>query len=244
MNSIARVAGRCLITMSIALTGAANASLELQGRDINGNPVAGNDASAVFLYDSALNITWLRDANVNGPMDWAQANTWATTLTVGSYSGWRLPTVKPVAGTFNYDFSNNGTTDIGYGATGTGWGNASEMGHLFYATLGNKGYCTPGAGGSAGCMAQAGFGLSNTGDFKKLQSYDYWSGTEYAPSPFHALHFSALDGNQHQDGKSSALYAIAVRPGDVVASVPELQAWALMLAGLGAMAVAVRRRPR
>ena len=47
--------------MALGLAGGAHASLV--GRDINGNAVLGSDASAVFLYDTVLDITWLRDAN-------------------------------------------------------------------------------------------------------------------------------------------------------------------------------------
>ncbi len=67
------------------------------------------------VYDTDLNITWLANANANGLMDWATANTWAAGLTVGGVSGWRLPTS---------DACN------GFNCTG------SEMGHLFYNELG------------------------------------------------------------------------------------------------------------
>jgi hypothetical protein len=35
----------------------------LLGRDIDGKAVAANSNSAVFLYDTVLDITWLRDGN-------------------------------------------------------------------------------------------------------------------------------------------------------------------------------------
>ena len=44
-------------------------------------------------------------------------------------------------------------------------------------------------------------------------------------------------------GKNSALYAAAVRPGDMAASVPKPQTLALTLLALGATVVARRRRP-
>jgi hypothetical protein len=233
------------LVLTSLVAGAANASLELQGRDINGNAVAGNDASAVFEYDSVLNITWLRNANVNGLMTWAQANTWATTLTVGGYSGWRLPTVSPVNGSsFNFNFSNNGTTDAGTGATGSGWGNANELGHLFYATLGNKGACTPGAGGSAGCTAQAGAGLVNSGDFKNFQrGVNYWTGMELNTA--YALGFGINTGEMNSlDKVTQPSYALAVRSGDVlsVAAVPLPASFPLTAAGLGVLGLVARRR--
>ena len=234
-----------LLAALLCVSGGAQAALV--GRDINGNAVAGSDGSAVFLYDNVLNVTWLRNANANGAMNWTQANTWAANLVVGTYDDWRLPTLTPVNGTaFNYNFTNNGTSDYGYAATGTGWGTASEMGHLFYVTLGNKGYFTPGAGGSSGFAEQPGWGLTNTGDFQNLQSGVYWSGLEYAPDTIYAWYFDTIGGDQSYGGKIQSLHALAVRPGDVLApaAVPIPAALPLLLSGLAALGVAGRRRGR
>ena len=46
-----------------------------------------------------------------------------------------------------------------------------------------------------------------------MQSYDYWSGTEYAPNPNNAWNFNTNDGNQNNDDKNNALFAVTVRPG-------------------------------
>jgi hypothetical protein len=43
-------------------------------------------------YDTDLDITWLRNANVNGPMTWADAVAWADGYSFGGYDDWRLPT--------------------------------------------------------------------------------------------------------------------------------------------------------
>ena len=75
------------------------------------------------------------------------------------------------------------------------------------------------------------------------KSYGYWSGTEYAPDD-EAWGFSTGAEDQSLYGKSNALYAVAVRPGDVTAAVPEPQAYALMLVGVGVVLLALRRRPR
>lgn len=81
--------------------------------------------------------------------------------------------------------------------------------------------------------------------FGNVQSaYVYGSGREYAPSPGFAWTFYTVDGLQSFDPKLLAFFAVAVRPGDVAAVGPEPQAYAVLLAGLGALMVAVRRRPR
>ena len=85
--------------------------------------------------------------------------------------------------------------------------------------------------------------LTQVAAFTDVRSVGYWSGTEYAPNPDLAWVFSTFVGFQNFDVKDSALYAVAVRPGDVAASVPEPQTLALALLALGAMVVARRRRP-
>ena len=86
--------------------------------------------------------------------------------------------------------------------------------------------------------------IANLALFSNVQSYVYWSGTESAPFPAFAWYFSTTNGLQEFGGKVSALYAVAVRPGDVAASVPEPQTLALALLALGATMVVRRRRPR
>lgn len=225
----------------------------LLGRDINGNAVASSNASAVFLYDTDLNVTWLRDANANaangnkGFMTWSAANNWANTLTVGAFSGWRLPTMFD-PGPCNY--SNAGGTDCGYNVrTKSGSTVYSEMAYLWYVELGNNAFCPPGLTSCKGPgVPQPGWGLSNTGDFQNMQAGAYWSGLEYAPDKDNAWVFSAGNGFQGLNFKSNpAALALAVRPGDVLqqptVSVPEPQGLVLLLSALAGMAVVRRRRP-
>ncbi len=180
-----------------------------------------------LIYDDDLNITWLQDANyamtsgydANGSMSWADAVTWADTLVYGGYSDWRLPTVVPQ----NYKIGFKGTTGFGFNIT-TG----SEMGHLFYTELNNLGYQA-----TNGTYPQPGWGLTNTGPFINLQPYHYWSGTEYAPNTYGAWDFYFGYGIQYANYKYSTLFALAVRPGDSVAtSVPEPGTVMLMGSGL------------
>lgn len=211
------------------------------------------DRGGGLIYDTDLNITWLQDANyaktsgydANGRMTWAEATAWAANLSYGGYDDWRLPSAKPINGsTFGYNFANDGSTDVGYNISeqGTAYAGSTqnEMAHLFYNSLDNKGrYDTSGA-------LQPRSGLSNTGPFSNIQSFYYWSGTEYAeyaPYNYRAWNFLFEDyGFQDATDKSYDNYfAWAVRPGDV-AAVPEVQTYALMLAGLGLIGWRARQR--
>lgn len=221
-----------LVTLALTCAvGGANASLV--GRDISGNAVVGSDASSVFLYDNVLNITWLRNANVNDAATWDQAKTWAANLTVGTYSGWRLPTMIAEPGIY-FSFSGG---DAGYSVRTTNGGTVfSEMASLWYDTLGNKARYN-----DFSFVAVSGSGLVNTGNFQNLQSTVYWSGLEYAPNPSNAWVFDTTSGAQGNSAKLTSFNALAVRDGDVLATPIPATAW-LMLSGIGALGAAARRR--
>ncbi|MDH4028435.1 MAG: DUF1566 domain-containing protein [Nitrospirota bacterium] len=71
------------------------------------------DRGGGLIYDDALDITWLQNANYPGnTMTWLEADDWAASLVFQGFDDWRLP-----------------ATDIScsdYKCTG------NEMGHLFY----------------------------------------------------------------------------------------------------------------
>lgn len=215
----------------------------LQGRDLDGDL-----STFEAYYDTALDITWLADANhaqssgydADGRMDWFSANAWAANLDPygSNITGWRLPTVTDT-GDPGCDFAFSGT-DCGYNVdTSTG-----EMAHMFYLTLGNTGACST----SGDCDLED-WGLSNTGPFSNIQAdYSaefgdvYWSGTEYAPYAYMAWYMLIYYGYQDTDfgSKDSEYYAWAVHDGDVGVSAVPLPAavWMfgsglLMLAGMG-----------
>ena len=206
----------------------------LQARDLN------HDGVTDAFYDTVLDVTWLRDANVKGPMDWVTANGWANNLIVSGFGGWRLPTMIDT-GAPGCDWSYAGGTDCGANVqTKNGAVVYSEMAYLFYDTLGNKAYCPPGEPSCAG-GPQLGWGLTNSGDFQNLEPFYYWTDLDYAPAPGNPWFFRTSDGIQGNDAGNSEMYALAVHPGDV-AAVPEPQTYALMLADLGAMLTVARRR--
>ncbi|MCX7112414.1 MAG: PEP-CTERM sorting domain-containing protein [Proteobacteria bacterium] len=166
------------------------------------------------VYDTDRNITWLADANYaqtsgydnDGLMNWNAANAWATSLNIGGYTGWRLPT------TLQPDTSCSGQFPASYGYNCTG----SELGHLFYSEL----------GGVANQLILFTHN-SNFDLFTNVQSAAYWSGTVYAPNPLTTWGFTTWDGNQsygYFKDYSFSYQSWAVRSGDVdggVGTVPE-----------------------
>ena len=84
--------------------------------------------------------------------------------------------------------------------------------------------------------------LTLVSEFSNVVSAFYWSGADFAPALF-AGTFRPDTGFQAAASKNTLLFAVAVRPGDVAASVPEPQTLALALLALGATVVARRRRP-
>ncbi len=209
----------------------------LKARDLTGDGVT--DA----FYDTVLDVTWLRDTTASGAKDWNAASAWVAGLAVGGYSGWRLPTMIDT-GSVGCNFTFTGGTDCGFNVqtiSADGRTVYSEMAHLWYDTLGNKAFCAPGDGLCNPGNPQPGSGLTNTGDFINLQPNGYWYGLQGQPGTDGVWYFGTGSGIQDIIAGKALLYAMAVRPGDVVA-VPELETYALLLAGLVALGAAVRRR--
>lgn len=205
----------------VALSGAAQAALI--------------DRGGGMIYDTTRNLTWLADMNYaktsgynsDGLMTWAAAKAWAEGLRYGGYDDWRLPNMDPCT--------------VGLCAD-------SELGGLFVTDLGIKddeSVLNP-----TGDTAEQ---IANVALFSNVQSFIYWSGTvlpadpddpDDPDAPVFARAFATNFGSVGYYSEQWAFYAVAVRPGDVAASVPEPQSLALVLLGLGAGMVARRRRPR
>ena len=225
---------------SFSLMTAAQASL--LGRNINGGAVAGSDPSAVFLYDTTLNVTWLANANLaasedfgvrfidpTGYTDAVSALKWIGAMNAADYLGfnnWRLPTtLQPDPSCSRQD---------GLGSRGSNC-RGGEMGHLFYDELGG----TPN-------QDIATTHNTNYGLFQNFQSagFVYWSGTAAGSQGSGSTwEFDFGKGAQFSGRNLNGAFMLAVRPGDVLTSaVPEPQTWALTLAGLGVVAGAMHRR--
>jgi MYXO-CTERM domain-containing protein len=210
----------------------------LQGRDLDGNA-----ATFEAYYDTALNITWLADADHaqtsgydgDGNMSWDAAQAWVAQLDIHGTTGWRLPTMVDVGndGCTVSSQAGGANTDCGYNIDTS----LSEMAHMYYVTLGNKGYFAPGTGDPD----QPGWGLNNTGPFSNVQPDWYWLGVQSATNSDSAWLYYPYNGYQAGFLKYFEASAWAVHSGDVSAPVPEPQTYALALAGLAA-AFVMRRR--
>lgn len=202
------------------------------------------DRGGGLIYDTVLHITWLADMNyartqfesagglvgtATGKMEWLQANTWANNLAYGGYIDWRLPnTVQPDP---SCSLQNDEGASSGTGCT------ASEMGHLFYQDLGGH----PGESvlDSTGDTALE---MANLALFSNVQSNLYWSSTPYDPDSDFGWSFWTTNGNQSALNKDFQLFAMAVRHGDSVGTVPEPSAAVLALTAIGLISVGCRRR--
>lgn len=168
---------------------------------LKGRVLDGNAATYEASYDTALDITWLADMNYMRTLYRASGGTKGTVdgLMQGyalvpyldeihGVDGWRLPSSFPAHGpSFDFTISNNGSTDAGTARPDIGWGTASELGHLFYVTQSNQGYCARYDAAPEDCIQQAGWQPQNTGPFVNMQPGAYWALNP--PSP--------LDGYGH-----------------------------------------------
>lgn len=209
----------------------------LQARDFN------LDGTVDGYYDTALNITWLRNSNLlagssfdlgtsvtDGGTTWEQAQAWAAQLTVAGVTGWRLPKFFD-QGTPGCNFSFN-NTDCGFNSIPA----SSELAHMFYVTLANLSQFTTGGV----VRTQGTWGLKNTGPFDNLVPTVYSTETVVVDRTTHHWAFWMYTGQQ--DGfvnvGVSSYRAWAVHDGDVVdgsgvppapIQVPTAPSWALGL---------------
>jgi hypothetical protein len=199
----------------VALAGAAQATPVFQGR------LADGTASSTCTVSGASKCAMFYDTT----LDITILNDW--NIGTGVWTG----SATPAAGSAQALAESAGAAQTDF----TGWFlPTGDVGQAAGALNQYRSIWTDVGSSLAGLQSQ----------FDGVQSDNwYWSGTEYAPDPSYAWGFSSTVGGQYRFGKSNAFYAVAVRPGDVAADVPEPQTLALTLLALGGAVVTRGRRP-
>lgn len=212
-----------LLMTGLAFAGMANAKLIDRGEGL--------------LYDTVLNITWAQSAGLQGgqQVNWFDAHDWAVDLIYGGFDDWRLPYANINVG--------GGHTMTVYVCSGLPpnepvcrW---NEMGYMWQYNL----------GGAATGVDKSGDHTTADGvQVLGIQNDLYWSDTQWT-GDLTAWYFDFRNNtNSGQDKYDAKNAAWAVRDGDVCGqrpelcvAVPEPAGLALIVLGLGVLAVGRRR---
>lgn len=180
-----------------------------------------NGSNYNLIYDGDQGLIWLDYTSTMGAgwdyyIKWVSELNAPGALTYNFNSGvevtwngdWRLPNTVDGKRVWGYD----GTTTAGFNIT------TSEMGNLFYKTLGNRGCYDARGKLKPGWIHDAAWGLKNKGPFTNLYADTYWSDTEYEAYTEQAWAFNFSTGAQTNTifkHLGSRVIAMAVRPGRV-----------------------------
>jgi len=206
-------------------------------------------------YDTVLDISWLADGNALndvygnlGRINLSLTEAWVAELNLFGMRGWRLPMMKDTGGPGCADYSpigGAGGTDCGFNVqtiSADGKTVYSELAHLYYVTLGMAGPTVP---DGSGAEEEADLG-GNTGNFRRLQDWIYWTGVRDVTDPQHrswVFHMGVgMQFPAYSSEPDNGFHAIAVHPGDV--GMPEPPTVALVMASLAGLWFARRRARR
>ena len=196
--------------------------------------VSGGGASATLLdrgpdllYDDVLNITWTRNANLQGSsgLSWSEASSWAANLTFAGFDDWRLPYASVSAGVGPASAVVNCATATELACRD------NEMGYMFFQNMAGAYYSN-----------KMGTQTAVNGEVLTGIQFHHWSGTTGpGAGSGGAWGFNFDRGTQvFADQEDFKVSAWAVRTGDVGATVSEPTS--LLLFCLGALALASRQR--
>ncbi|MEX2480341.1 MAG: DUF1566 domain-containing protein [Gammaproteobacteria bacterium] len=172
-------------------------------------------------YDSALDITWLADANTgagsifddgsntaDGRMRWSSALDWAASLTVGGSTAWRLPSMD----------RNGDSTIIDCAGASAAACADNEYGYHFYVS---------------------GIDSTNSAPFSNVGTDNYWSATADGSNAW-LFDFTFNDGSQLATSQNFNALAWAVHDGDIALVPLPAAAW-LLGSGLMGLLLGLRR---
>ena len=182
-----------------------------------------------LIYDTVLDITWAQpDVSPEGLLlrDWDEAKTWASELTLGGVSGWRLPYLSRTTGDSGELIA---PADCSFASEVECRDN--ELGYMFYRNLGGtEGQPITESDDPDLELFQDEIGLT-------ILPQKYWSGSDGAGTK--AWTFRFQDGSQGLDFETTNYYSWAVHDGNVV-PIPG----AVWLLGSGLVGVIGLRRKR